>query len=67
MKNWNCQTHDIERIIDAWIFSARDRAIMKRIIIDDITYDQAAEEFGLTPRGIGYVVKRNRDIILEHI
>lgn len=40
-RQWN-------KLIDDWIFSERDRAIMKRRIIDDKSYDEMAEMFELS-------------------
>ena len=40
-RQWN-------KLIDDWIFSERDRAIMKRRIIDDKSYDEIAEMFEMS-------------------
>lgn len=56
-----------EHIIDEWIFNERDRAIMKRKILDGITYERLAEEFDMSVRGVAHVIERNRKIILKHI
>ena len=40
-RQWN-------KLIDDWIFSERDRAILKRRIIDDKSYDEMAEMFDLS-------------------
>lgn len=40
-RQWN-------KLIDDWIFSERDRAILKRRIIDDKSYDEIAEMFELS-------------------
>lgn len=45
------------------IHKKRDRQIMSRKMIDGATYEQIAEEFGMSPRGVKYVVKRHRDTI----
>lgn len=36
---------------------------MRRKLIDGVTYDALAEETGMSPRGLKYLVKRNRKII----
>lgn len=48
--------------IDACIHSERDRRILKRKMIDGITYEKLAEEEEMSPRGIQYIVQRNRKI-----
>lgn len=40
-RQWN-------KLIDDWIFSERDRAILKRRIISDKSYDEMAEMFELS-------------------
>ena len=37
-----------EKLIDEWIFNERDRAILKRRLLDGIPYEPLSEEFGLT-------------------
>ena len=39
---------NIERLIDEYIHSERDRAIMKRRLIDGICFEPLAEEFDLS-------------------
>lgn len=56
-----------EALIDEWIFNERDRAIMKRRILDGITFDNLAEEFGMSVRGVKYAVDRNRAILIQHM
>ena len=58
---------EYEHLIDEWIFKERDRAIMKRRILDGITYDELAEEFDMSVRGVIYLVKRNNLILQEHL
>lgn len=47
-----------ERLIDQYIFSERDRKMLKRKMFDDITYERLAEEFELS-------VQRSKSIIGE--
>ena len=50
---------DISRLIDEYIHSERDRALLKRRLIDNITYERLAEEFDLS-------VTRTKDIVREN-
>lgn len=43
---------EIKTYIDEYIHSERDRAIMKRRMIDGITYETIAEEFQMSTRHI---------------
>lgn len=37
-----------ENLIDEWIFSERDRQILKRRLLDGVCYEPLAEEFELS-------------------
>lgn len=54
---------DLARNIRERIHSKRDRQIMARKLIDGITYEALAEEVGMSPRGVKYVVNRNKEKI----
>lgn len=45
------------------IHKKRDRQIMARKLIDGATYEEIAEEVGMSPRGVKYVVQRHKDTI----
>lgn len=63
----NISVSQIEDIIDEWIKSEQDRKILKRKLIDGITYEQLAEEFDMSTRGIKYKVYRCKENLLKHI
>ena len=48
-----------ERLIDEWIFSERDRQILKRRLLDGITHEKIAEEFDMSDRQIRAIVKKS--------
>jgi len=58
---------EVSRLIDEWIFNARDRAIMKRRLCDGIIYAQIAEEFDLSDRQVKRIVYRLQDKIFRHL
>lgn len=58
---------EIEHLIDEWIFNQRDRAILKRRILDSITFDQLSEEFFLSPQRIKAIVYKAEDKIYKHV
>ena len=53
----------IEANIREKIHNKRDRQIMARKLIDGATYEAIAEEVGMSPRGVKYVVQRHKDTI----
>jgi DNA-binding CsgD family transcriptional regulator len=57
----------ISELIDEWIHSERDRAIMKRRLIDGITQERLAEEFDMSVRQIKRIIYKNMDKLSVHI
>ena len=49
---------EIEYLIDEWIFSERDRKIIKRRLLDAITLERLAEEFDLSVSQIKNIVRK---------
>ena len=57
---------DVNRLIDEWIFSERDRALLKRRLIDGIKFERLAEEFDLSVRQTKNIVYRGEKKIFRH-
>lgn len=60
---------EIDRLIDEWIIgrnAERDRMILKRRLLDGITYDRLAEEFDLSVRQVKNIVYRREDELFKH-
>ena len=51
--------------IDENIHSARNRNIMKRKVIDGITYEQIAEEVNLSPMQVKNIVHKSVDLLIK--
>lgn len=47
MEIYNLDRYQWEALIDRWIFNERDRAILKRRLLDGICFEPLAEEFNL--------------------
>jgi hypothetical protein len=58
---------EIEKLIDEWIFSERDRAILKRRLLDGICYEPLAEEFELSVRQTKNIVYKGEKTLYSHI
>jgi DNA-directed RNA polymerase specialized sigma24 family protein len=67
MKEFDLSRTEIENLIDEWIFSERDRRILKRRLLDGICYEPIAEEFNLSVRQIKNIVYKCEDKIFRHI
>lgn len=58
---------EVEKAIDEYIHSERDRKILKRRLIDGICYEPLAEEFDLSVRYIKSIIYKCEDVIFSHI
>lgn len=57
----------VAHLIDEWIFSERDRKILKRRLLDGICYEPLAEEFGLSVRQIKTIVYKGEEKVFMHV
>ena len=60
-------TRQVAMAIEDYIFSARDRAILKRRLIDGICFEPLAEEFDMSPRQIKDIVYKGSEKIFRHL
>lgn len=58
---------EISAAIDEYIHNERDRAILKRRLIDGICFEPLAEEFDLSVRHVQNIVYRGSDKIFRHL
>ena len=61
---------EIEQAIDEWIVgrnAERNRAILKRRLIDGICYEPLAEEFDMSVRQIKNIVYHNQEKIFRKL
>lgn len=58
---------DIVKLIDEYIFVARDREIAKARWIDGMTFDEIAEKFDMSPRQIKTIIRNARERVLNHV
>lgn len=61
---------EIEHAIDEWIIgkdAERNRAILRRRLIDGINFERLAEEFDLSVRRTKTIVYKNQERLFRHI
>lgn len=58
---------ELSMIIDEWIFNERNRAILKRKLLDGITFERLAEEFDLSTQQVKTIVYKCQEIISKHL
>jgi hypothetical protein len=69
-KNLELSRTDIEYLIDEWIVgknAQRDRAILKRRLIDGICYEPLAEEFDISVAQVKRIIYKGESKIFRHI
>lgn len=66
---YNLSRSEINDLIDEWVIgrnAERDRKILKRRLLDGITFDRLAEEFELSVRQVKNIVYRREDELFCH-
>ena len=58
---------EISALIDEFIHSERDRAILKRRLIDGICYEPLAEEFDLSVKQIQNIISKSEKVLFKHL
>lgn len=58
---------ELTEVIDEYIHSERDRAILKRRLLDGICFEPLAEEFDMSVRQIKRIVYKCEEIVFRHI
>lgn len=64
---YNVPNSMISHLIDEWIRSERDRDILKRRLIDGITFEALAGEFDLSVRQIKNIVYKSQERLFKHL
>ena len=58
---------EICKIIDETIHSQRDRALLKRRLVDGIKYEALAEEFDLSVRHVKKIIYKAEETIISYL
>ena len=56
----------MRELIDEYIHSERDQAILKRRLIDGLVYEKLAEEFDMSVNQIRRIIYKTQDIVFRH-
>ncbi len=63
----NISNTELSQLIDEWVRGERDRAIMKRRLIDCICFEPLAEEFELSVTHTWKIVEKNLKILNKKV
>ena len=66
-KNYDLSRSEWENLIDEWIFSERDRAMLKRNLLDGRTYEQIAEQFDMSTRQVARLIPKLQEKLFRRI
>lgn len=58
---------EMAALIDEYIHNERNRAILKRRLLDGICYEPLAEEFDMSVRQVKTIVYRETEILFRHL
>lgn len=58
---------EVEHLINEWILNERDRSILKRRLIDGITYEKIASEYDMSVRQIKNIVYKGEKKIFSKV
>ena len=67
LENYNLSRSEWENLIDEWIFSERDRAMLKRNLLDGRTYEQIAEQFDMSTRQVARLIPKLQEKLFRRI
>ena len=67
MESHDLSRNEWENLIDQWIFKERDRAILKRRLLDGICYEPLAEEFDLSVQQTKTIVYKATEKLIKHL
>lgn len=67
MNDYDLSISEWSHLIDEWIFSERDRRILKRRLLDGICFEPLADEFGLSVRQVKNIVYKQEKRLFKKI
>lgn len=63
----NTSRTEAEYLINEWIFNVRDRDIVRRRILDGLSFEELSEEFNLSVQRTKAIVYQSIDKLLIHL
>lgn len=65
--NSNLDRYEWEALIDRWIFDEKHREMLKRNLLDGITYEKLAEEFECSRDKVARLIPRLKNRLFSKI
>ena len=67
MENYDLSRSEWEKLIDEWIFNELHREMLKRNLLDGRTYEQIAEQFGMSTRQVARLIPKLQEKLFKRI
>lgn len=67
MESYDLSRSEWENLINEWIFSERDRAMLKRNLLDGRTYEQIAEQFDMSTRQVARLMPKLQEKLFKRV
>ncbi len=67
IENFDISRSEWENLIDEWIFDEIHRKMLKRNLLDGRTYEQIAEQFGMSSRHVARMIPKLQDKLFKRI
>lgn len=67
IENFDMSRSEWENLIDEWIFDEIHRKMLKRNLLDGRTYEQIAEQFGMSSRHVARMIPKLQDKLFKRI
>lgn len=58
---------ELEHAIDEWILNEKHRMVLRRRLIDGVTYERLSEEFDMSVRQIKTIVYKGEEKLFRHL
>lgn len=67
IESFDISRSEWENLIDEWIFDETHRKMLKRNLLDGRTYEQIAEQFGMSSRQVARLIPKLQDKLFKRI
>lgn len=67
IEHFDISRSEWENLIDEWIFDETHRKMLKRNLLDGRTYEQIAEQFGMSSRQVARLIPKLQDKLFKRI
>jgi DNA-directed RNA polymerase specialized sigma24 family protein len=70
LENYNLSRSEWEKVIDEYLIgrnSERNRKMLKRRLLDGITYERLAEEFDMSVQNVCSTIYKCQDKVFKHL